>query len=86
MKNTSPCPTVVSATTLQPLATMQVGKRPRGIAPSPDGQRVSVALGLEVAVAVIDVAARAVVDKLPAGPCPEQVAVGRDGKVVYVSN
>src|SRR5512146_1624335 len=78
--------TVVSAATLQPLATIQVGKRPRGIALSPDGQRVYVALGLEDAVAVIDVASRAVVDKLPAGPDPEQVAVSGDGGTVYVSN
>src|SRR5512138_1125569 len=39
--------TVISATTLKPLATIEVGKRPRGIALSPDGQRVYVALGLE---------------------------------------
>ena len=56
--------TVISVATLRPLATIDVGKRPRGIALSPNARRVYVALGQADAVAVIDVAKRAVVDTL----------------------
>src|SRR4051812_43772536 len=57
--------TVVSPTTMQQLATIAVGNRPRGIALSPDGRHAYVALGREDAVAVIDVATRRVTDKVP---------------------
>jgi YVTN family beta-propeller protein len=68
------------------VATIPVGARPRGLAVAADGRRAYVALGVDNAVAVIDLAARRVVDKIPVGTDPEQVAVSPDGRTVYVSN
>src|SRR2546423_1369171 len=77
---------LLSATTGQPVSTIAVGGRPRGMALSPDGRRLFVALGKEDAVAVVDVASRHVVRRLPVGKDPEQVAVSPDGRSVFVSN
>src|SRR3989449_9689020 len=47
--------------------TIAVGKRPRGMALSPDGHTVYVALGQDDAIGVIDVARAAVTGAVPAG-------------------
>ena len=70
----------------EPIGTIPVGGRPRGMALSPDGRRIYVALGKDDAVGVVDLASRHVVRRLAVGKDPEQVAVSPDGKTVYVSN
>ena len=111
--------TVIDGATRETVATVAVGKRPRGIHTSPDGKTVYVAVSgtppepppkLDAngnpifqkghdddddnknadksadGIAVIDVARRKVVGKLPAGSDPEQFAVSPDGKRLFISN
>src|SRR3954471_15553565 len=56
------------------IATIPVGGRPRGMALTPDGKRILVALAKDDAVAVVDLASRHVVRSVPVGKDPEQVA------------
>jgi len=56
------------------VAAIPVGKRPRGMCLAPDGKTVFVALGDEDAVALVDVASRALVRKVAVGRDPEQPA------------
>src|SRR5580658_6780121 len=103
---------VIDGATRLAVATIPVGKRPRGIHVSPDGKTVYVAVSgtppepppkLDAngnpifqkghddddddknadkaadGIAVIDVAQRKVIGKLPAGSDPEQFAVSQDG-------
>src|ERR1700680_4071124 len=75
---------VVSTRTDSVVATIPVGRRPRGMALSPDGRTVYVALGENNAIGVVDVAGRTMVKAIPAGTDPELVEVSPDGKVLYV--
>ncbi|MDQ6830278.1 MAG: beta-propeller fold lactonase family protein [Gemmatimonadota bacterium] len=87
------------------VATVPVGKRPRGIHLSPDGKTLFVAVsgsprggpGVDESklppadkaadgIAVVDVATRKVVRRLPGGSDPETFALSPDGKTLYVSN
>ncbi len=98
------------------VATIPVGKRPRGIHGSPDGRYVYVALsGSPITgppqldakgnpifrkedpddensdhaadgIGVVDLRAMKFVRKLPAGSDPEEFAVSKDGKRLYISN
>ncbi len=87
------------------VATIPVGKRPRGIRLSPDGKTLFVAVsgsprggpGVDEStlppadkaadgIAVVDVATRRVVRRLPGGSDPETFALSPDGKTLYVSN
>jgi PQQ-dependent catabolism-associated beta-propeller protein len=77
---------VVDGETLTLIGTIPVGRRPRGIAASPDGRQVYVALGDDDRFDVIDVASRKVVDTLPSGPDPERFAVSPDGGRLYIAN
>lgn len=58
---------------------------PAGIALSPDGSRLYVALNLADSLAVVDLAANTVVQRLATGRYPYGVVVGHEGQV-YVSN
>src|SRR2546425_12689012 len=78
--------TVISPRTNAVTATIPVGKRPRGLAPSPDRRTVYVALAQDDAVGVIDVAQATLTKTIPAGRDPELVVVSPDGKTLYVSN
>ena len=78
--------TVIAARTDSVVATIAVGRRPRGMALSPDRKTAYVALGEDNAIGVIDVATRVMVKTLPVGIDPELLALAPDGKVVYVSN
>jgi YVTN family beta-propeller protein len=61
------------------------GRRyPAGLALSPDGRILYVAENLDDSVAVIDIAAHSVLQRLPSGRYPYDVAVDKAG-VVYVS-
>src|SRR5213080_967446 len=68
------------------VATIAVGKRPRGMALSPDRRTVYVALGEDDALGVVDVASGTMTRTIPANRDPELVALSPDGKVAYVSN
>jgi YVTN family beta-propeller protein len=61
--------------------------RPMGAVLSPDGSQVYVSLGRARAVAVIDVARRALVKTIEdIGDRPWGIAVSPDGKKVYTAN
>jgi PQQ-dependent catabolism-associated beta-propeller protein len=68
------------------MESIPVGRRPRGMAFSPDHSRLYVASGDDDRIDVIDTATRHVVDQLPSGPDPERFAVSPDGKRLYVAN
>lgn len=65
---------------------IRVGRRPRGIAPSPDGRLLYVAASDDDRIDVVDLAKRKVVGSLPSGPDPERFAVSPDGRHLYVAN
>jgi YVTN family beta-propeller protein len=109
--------TVIEGGDLKVLATIPVGKRPRGIHLSPDGKVVYVALSgtpIEAppqidangnpifdkkkddddenadkaadGIGVLDVGARKLRTKLNAGSDPEEFALSKDGRQIYISN
>jgi YVTN family beta-propeller protein len=59
------------------VAGIPVGRRPWGIAVTPDGRKLCTADGLSRDVSVIDVAARRVTATIPAGDGPWDVVIGR---------
>jgi YVTN family beta-propeller protein len=111
--------TIIDGTDWAVIATVAVGKRPRGIHPSPDGRRVYVTLSgsplgappeLDAhgnpifkkggddddtdedsdksadGIGVLDAAGLKLEAQFAAGSDPEEFAVSRDGKYLYVSN
>jgi YVTN family beta-propeller protein len=66
------------------VARIPVGRNPRGLALSPDGSKLYVATRLDDAVAVIDTAARAVVDNIPMGG-PTELTPERRGERLFNS-
>src|SRR5438309_6777582 len=77
---------VVSLRTNAVIATVPVGKRPRGMALSPDRRTVYVALGQDEALGVVDLASGQRTGTIPANRDPEPLALSPDGKVAYASN
>src|SRR2546427_11932989 len=67
--------TVIDATTRKVVTTIPVGKRPRGVAVSPDGRRVYVTNSNSDSLSVIDTKSLAVLRTVPAGPPPQGVAL-----------
>src|SRR2546426_1677966 len=65
--------TVIDATTRKVVTTIPVGKRPRGVAVSPDGRRVYVTNSNSDSLSVIDTKSLAVLRTVPAGPRPPGV-------------
>src|ERR1700720_4627706 len=97
--------TVIDAATLTPVATIPLGKRPRGLASSPDGTRLYVALsgspnagpGVDEktlpppdrsadGIGIVDLQQGKLLNVLPSGTDPEQLAVSSDGKRIFVAN
>jgi len=97
--------TIIDGTRLEAIQTVPLGKRPRGIHASPDGQYIYIALsgtppappGIDEstlppadksadAIGVWDVKQNKLVRKLEGGSDPENFAVSKDGKTLYVSN
>jgi PQQ-dependent catabolism-associated beta-propeller protein len=70
----------------KPAYAIAVGARPRGMALSPDGRRLYVAVSDDDRIDVVDLAARKVVDHLPSGPDPERFALSPDGRWLYIAN
>src|SRR2546425_2730542 len=67
---------VIAPATGSVVGTIAVGKRPRGMALSPDGHTVYVALGQDDAIGVIDVAKATMTRTLPAGRGPQPLGGG----------
>lgn len=70
----------------QVTGSIPVGRRPRGMAFSPDHTRLYVAAGDDDRIDVVDTKTRQVIDRLPSGPDPERFAVSPDGQRLYVAN
>src|ERR1041384_4850129 len=96
---------VIDVETGMVVNTIKLGKRPRGIAASPDGTKLYVALSGSPAagpgvdekslpppdrsadgIGVVDLKAGKLLTVFKGGTDPEQVAVSRDGKTVFVAN
>src|SRR3989442_6130763 len=69
--------TVIDATTRKVVTTIPVGKRPRGVAVSPDGRRVYVTNSNSDSLSVIDTKSLAGLRAAPAGPPPPRGASHR---------
>ena len=86
--------TLLDGATLDPVATIPVPGRARGVRVSPDHRFVLVALsddrpqtpGPNDAIVEIDLATRRVVRRLPAGTDPEQFAIVPDGRRIVAAN
>ncbi|WP_309713824.1 c-type cytochrome [Armatimonas sp.] len=74
----------ISGDKLTVAATIAVGDEPRGVALSRDGKTAYVALAGEDAVAVVDLATRKILKRLPTGLEPWHVALTPDGKRLTV--
>jgi YVTN family beta-propeller protein len=87
--------TVIDTSTDAVVDTIKVGARARGVRLSPDGRRVYVALSTpsgreykdgDNKIAAVDVESGQVVASYDVGSDPEQLAVSRDGRLLYASN
>src|SRR2546430_3320342 len=78
--------TVIDATTRTVIKTIAVGKRPRGVAVSPDGRRVFVANSNSDSVSVIDATKLVVLTTAPAGRDPEGLTLDKAGARLYGVN
>ncbi len=76
---------VIDPGTNQVVATVPVGKRPRGVGVAPDGSEVYVAISGDNAIAVLDPERLKVLRTFPSGPDPETFAVHPNGNL-YISN
>jgi PQQ-dependent catabolism-associated beta-propeller protein len=77
---------VVDAGKLEVVASIPVGRRPRGMGLAKDGQHLFVAVGDDNRIDVIDLKSRKVSGHLPSGDDPELFAVHPDGRRLYVAN
>src|SRR5205085_1326121 len=86
--------TVIDSATDQVIQTIAIGARTRGMALSPDGTKLYVAVShfrdrpakVPDHIAVIDTHTLAITRKLPSGTDPEGIAISPDGKRVYISD
>jgi YVTN family beta-propeller protein len=69
---------------LTPLGRLKLGFEPRGIAVSPDGKLAYVALTSGHAIAVVDVAKRELLEKIPVGRWPRSLTLNPDGSRLAV--
>lgn len=77
---------VIDGRTLQEIQKIPIGRRPRGLALSPDGAILYVAVSNDDRIARLEVKTRRVAGDLHAGPDPERFAVSPDGRTIYVAN
>ncbi|MER9049034.1 PQQ-dependent catabolism-associated beta-propeller protein [Mesorhizobium sp. M0923] len=77
---------VVDGASMSLSATIDVGRRPRGLALSIDKKTLFVAVGDDNRIDVVDLAKRRVVGQLPSGADPEFFVVHPDGKRLFVAN
>src|SRR2546427_7023200 len=76
--------TVIDAATRKVIQSIPVGKRPRGVAVSPDGRRVYVTNSNSDTLSVIDARSLAVLSTVPAGRDPQGAAAHPGGAALYV--
>lgn len=69
-----------------PLSSKSKLANPLGVAFTPDGMRAVVALSMKNEVVIVNLATRAVIDRIPVGICPYGVVLSRDGMTAFVSN
>ncbi len=77
---------VLDAVTYKTIATIAVGRTPRGFALSPDGSRIFVANSWDDTVSVIDTRSLAVTATWPVGAEPSSVAQDPAGNSLFVAN
>jgi YVTN family beta-propeller protein len=77
---------VVVAPHWNEIASIPVGRRPRGLSLSPDGRELFVATSNDDRIEVVDLATRRVVRTIASGPDPERFAISPDGLYLYVAN
>src|SRR5207245_6463185 len=75
----------VAAATAEWARTIEGGKTPHGLAPTPDGRMLLVSVYGEDRIAVVDTASQAIVATVPVAK-PHTIAVRPDGKLAYVSS
>jgi PQQ-dependent catabolism-associated beta-propeller protein len=73
---------VIDAGSLKERARIDIGKRPRGMAVSPDGKTLYVAVSNDNRIAALDMASGRIAAYLPSGPDPETVAPSPDGRIL----
>ncbi len=78
--------TVIDTDKLEAVATVKVGRRPRGIELNKEGTELYICAGDDDAIQVLDTKTLKLTGKLPSGPDPELLALSPDGKTIYVSN
>ena len=78
--------TVIDTDKLEAIATVKVGRRPRGIELNKDGSELYICAGDDDAIQVLDTKTLKIIGKLPSGPDPELLALTPGGDVIYVSN
>jgi YVTN family beta-propeller protein len=69
-----------------PLAEIAVGKHPAHVVVDPQQRYAFVTLSEESAVAVIDLAKRSIIARIPAGDFPHGARFSADGKTLYVAD
>lgn len=77
---------VVDGGKMQVIATIKVGRRPRGITFNRDMTRIFVCVGDDNRIDVIDLATQKVVDRMPSGPDPELFVLEPQGRLLYIAN
>src|SRR5207248_10762878 len=86
--------TVIDSATDSVIKTIPIGTRTRGMALSPDGAKLYVAVShfhdrpskIPDHIAVIDTRSLKIIASLPSGTDPEGIAISPDGRRVYISN
>jgi PQQ-dependent catabolism-associated beta-propeller protein len=77
---------VIDGASLEVIDTIRVGRRPRSMDVSNDGQYLFVAVGDDEAVDVVDIETHEVVRSLASGPDPEVIRTDPNRPYLYVSN
>jgi PQQ-dependent catabolism-associated beta-propeller protein len=78
--------TIVDGVALEPVDTIKVGNRPRGIILSPDGAYLYICASDDHTIEIMETATRKIVGTLPSGPDPELMDLSPDGNTMYVAN
>jgi PQQ-dependent catabolism-associated beta-propeller protein len=77
---------VLDAGSLEERDRIEIGKRPRGLALSPDGKILYVAVSNDNRISAVDVESRELIGHFPSGPDPETFAVSPDHRILYIAN
>ncbi|HEV2747066.1 MAG TPA: PQQ-dependent catabolism-associated beta-propeller protein [Allosphingosinicella sp.] len=77
---------VIDGATLKETGRIDIGKRPRGLALSPDGRLLYVAVSNDNRISAVERATGKLLGHIPSGPDPETFAVSPDGKHLYIAN